>query len=130
MGILDSIVGSAKSAVSTTVSGAVRKAGSEAGSAVSKTIDNQVREAAVNVDAELKKLGFDKQPDGGYKINYEGRQIGALNAREVTNIKLKKRLDAISALYYNLTPMHPSFKNRDLSKKFSEKLVDDMGIKE
>lgn len=130
MGIMDSILGSAKSAVSSTVSGAVRKASSEAGNVASKTINTKVTEAAVSVDAELKKLGFERQPDGGYKIIYEIRQIGILNIREVGNIKIKKRADAVSALYYNLSPMHQSLKNKEVSRKFSEKLVNDMGIME
>ncbi|MFH1785143.1 MAG: hypothetical protein ABH842_01825 [Candidatus Micrarchaeota archaeon] len=130
MGILDSIAGSAKSAVGSTVSGAVRRAGSEATNVASKTISQKVKEAAVNVDAELKKLGFDRQDDGSYVINYEGRKVGVLNLREVTNFKSKKRTEAISSLYYNLSPMHQSLKNKEVSRKFSEKLVDDMGLKD
>lgn len=130
MGIMDSLLGSAKSAVSSTVNSAVRKASSEAGTAVSKSVDQKVRESTINVDAEVKKLGFERQSDGGYKIIYEIKQIGTLNTRELGNLKVKKRTDAINALYYNLSPMHQSLKNKEISRKFGEKLVDDMGIKE
>jgi hypothetical protein len=130
MGIADSILGNVKSQVGSLISGAMRRGTDEAGRQIGKAVEEKVKEAAVNIEAELKKLSFERAEDGSYRIFYEVKQIGMINKREVDIIKTKKRAEAINALYFHLSAMHPSLKNKELSKRFSEKLLDDIGIKE
>ena len=104
------------------IGGGVRQGGEILGREVGKKMKGPEPWEKIKVDDEEKKFTFQKGAEGHYYLFYDAKELGYISTYDLKSFTSKTKDAAIYHLIYKLETMHKYFKNRELAKRFAEKL--------